>query len=217
VDVERLRDAFLNAQLAGDRRQSIRVMDEGLGSGMSVKDLHLGVIQDAQYQVGRLWERNEITVAREHVASAIAQLALAHLYPHLPRDAANGWRVLLACPTGEQHELPARLASDFMEMAGFEVTFTGADTPESAVLEGLRETDAHVLALSITVTHHWPALERTVHGVKAALPAVRLVVGGRAVREREQSLAELGVLCSAERADVLVERLVAELGEGGRP
>lgn len=188
-------------------------MQDGLSAGISVRDLHLEVVQGAQHAVGRMWEENRITVAREHVASAIAQLALAQLYPHLPRGEANGWRAVLACVRGEQHELAARVASDFMEMAGFEVRFMGADVPTDALVDAIDEGRAHVMALSITIDHHWEALLHALQTVATSRPRVLRVVGGRAVRGREDELAALGVLCSADRADTLVQRLVGELAE----
>lgn len=216
VNSSQLRDAFIEAQLAGDRVRGLELMADGLASGMSVKDLHLEVIQQAQQEIGRMWVANEITVAREHAASAIAQLALAQLYPHLPRAESNGWRVVLACVEGEQHELAARIGNDFLEMAGFDVIYLGADTPADAVVEALAENHAHILALSITMSYHWPALERTIRTAQNAAPDVMLVVGGRAVEDKSDALTEMGVVCSAARADVMVERVSAEVAKRGR-
>jgi len=41
------------------------------------------------YEIGRHWERNRITVAEEHTATAITQYVLAQLYERLPRP-TNG-------------------------------------------------------------------------------------------------------------------------------
>jgi methanogenic corrinoid protein MtbC1 len=44
-------------------------------------------------------------------------------------DSASGKVVTLACVEGELHEVGARMASDFLEMAGFDVRFLGANVP----------------------------------------------------------------------------------------
>jgi len=99
MKLEELRDRFLAAQLEGNRREGLRlIMEEGLDAGHSVPELHLGVIRPAQHEIGLLWERNELSVAREHVASALAQLALAQLYPHLPRAVPNGYKAVVSPP-----------------------------------------------------------------------------------------------------------------------
>src|SRR5690349_3730573 len=75
---------YVEAQLAGDRDAAIRLlMEEGLEKGVSVAELQLDVIQRAQREIGRLWQENKISVAQEHLATAISQLVLAHLYRHL--------------------------------------------------------------------------------------------------------------------------------------
>ncbi len=56
-ELDELTRSYLAAQLAGDRREAVRLlMEEGIGRGNSVIDLHLRVIQEAQREIGRLWE-----------------------------------------------------------------------------------------------------------------------------------------------------------------
>jgi methanogenic corrinoid protein MtbC1 len=172
---------FLAAQLAGDRQAALRVLvEEGLGRGLSLPDLHLKVIQPAQYEIGRLWQENRITVAREHLATAIAQLGLAHLYRHLPRDPPNGRKVLLACVEGELHEVGARMASDFLEMAGFDVTFLGANVPTDSLVRMVGELRPDLVALSVSITYHLPALRGAVAALREATPKLPILVGGGA-------------------------------------
>ncbi len=176
-----LTQRYLAAQLAGDRREALRLLvDEGLLRGIPLQDIHLKVIQSAQYEIGRLWQENRISVAQEHLATAISQLALSHLYRHLPRDPSNGKVVMLACVEGELHEVGARVASDFLEMAGFDVRFLGANVPTSHLVRMVREQTPHLLALSITMTYHLPALRTALEQVRAAAPKLPIAVGGLA-------------------------------------
>src|SRR5262249_4416722 len=93
-----LRARYLAAQLAGSRREALRlVLDEGLARGVPALDVELEVIQEAQREIGRLWQENAITVAEEHMATAISHMALSHLYEHAPRASTNGKKVLVAC------------------------------------------------------------------------------------------------------------------------
>jgi methanogenic corrinoid protein MtbC1 len=80
-----LREQYLAAQLAGNRQEALRLLvDEGLLRGVPFQDIHLEIIQPAQYEIGRLWQEN------------------------LPRDAPNGKRVMVSCVEGELHEVGAR-------------------------------------------------------------------------------------------------------------
>ncbi|RYZ32485.1 MAG: cobalamin-binding protein, partial [Myxococcaceae bacterium] len=143
---------YLHALLRGDRAGALAVvMGQGLERGVSVPELQIGVIQPAQREVGALWERNEISVVQEHLATSISQLVVAHLYPHLPRGASNGKRVIVACVEGELHELGARMGADFFEMAGFDVTLVGPGCPVGRLVERVASERADLLGLSATL------------------------------------------------------------------
>ncbi len=192
--IEVLRQGYLRAQLAGNRREALRlIVDEGLLRGLSIPTLHLDVIQAAQVEIGRLWQENHISVAQEHLATAISQLALSHLYRHLPRDPANGRTVMVSCVEGELHELGARIASDFLEMAGFEVRFLGANVPAEHLAREVRDSKPDLLALSVTMSYHMPALRKAVTAVREVAPLLPMAVGGLAFTWAPGVEAELGV------------------------
>ena len=134
------------------------MFDEGLAAGVSVPELYLEVIRPAQYEIGRLWQANLVTVAEEHVATSVSQLALSMRYPSIPRDPPNGRRVLVACVGGERHDLGARMVSDFYEMAGYSVRFLGANVEAERLLAILREDPPDLLGLSVTMTFNVESL-----------------------------------------------------------
>ncbi|GMU07590.1 cobalamin B12-binding domain-containing protein [Corallococcus caeni] len=196
--IDTLRARYLAAQLSGNRQEALRLLvDEGLLCGVPLQELHLEVIQAAQYEIGRLWQENAISVAQEHLATAISQYALAHLYRHLPRDPANGKVVMMACVEGELHEVGARMASDFLEMAGFDVRFLGANVPADHLARMVRETPPNLLALSVTMPFHMPQVREAVRKVREVSPSLPIAVGGLAfdwgpVLEEELSVTFFG-------------------------
>jgi methanogenic corrinoid protein MtbC1 len=214
VDLADLQRRFLSAQLAGRRDEGLRIiLDAGLRRGASVPALQLEVIQPAQYEIGRLWQENRCTIAQEHVATAISQLALAHLYQHLPRAPSNGKRITMACVEGELHDLGARIATDFLEMAGFDVELVGANTPVDSLMAQLRLRRPDMLALSISLNFHAPALRATVAAARAALgPQFPIAVGGHALGWDPRLGDELGVAVLGGDAAELRAKVVHVLG-----
>ena len=180
--LEGLRSRYLAAQLQGDRREALRLIDEeGLGAGWSVPALHLHVITPAQQEIGRLWQQNVIHVAQEHAATAISQLVVAHLYRHLPVHAPLGRRVLVACAPGERHEMGARIASDFLESAGFAVHYLGADVPVRDLVADALATRPHCVVLSVATGLCTAGLVEAVAALRAALgPDLPILAGGAA-------------------------------------
>lgn len=119
-DLAGLRATYLSALLEGDRRTALKLLrEQGVQAGASVAQLSADVVQAAQHEIGRLWQENAISIAQEHQATAIAQVALAYLYDLAPPALDNGKKVLVACVEGELHEFPARLVADALDLAGF--------------------------------------------------------------------------------------------------
>jgi methanogenic corrinoid protein MtbC1 len=204
---------YLAAQLAGDRREALRLLvDNGLLRGIPLQDIHLKIIQPAQYEIGRLWQENRISVAQEHLATAISQLALSHLYRHLPRDPSNGKVIMVSCVEGELHEVGARMASDFLEMAGFDVRFLGANVPTSHLVRMVREQTPDLLALSVSMTYHLPALRTALAQVQATAPRLHVAVGGLAFTWVPGLERELGVSFHGKDARELVASACRILG-----
>jgi methanogenic corrinoid protein MtbC1 len=177
-----------------------------------LQDIHLKIIQPAQHEIGRLWQENRISVAQEHLATAVSQLALSHLYRHLPRDPSNGKVILLACVEGELHEVGARMASDILEMAGFDVRFLGANVPTSHLVRMVREQTPDLLALSVTMTYHLPALRAALEQTRAAAPRLPIAVGGLAFTWIPGLEKELNVTFHGRDARELVASACRTLG-----
>ena len=204
LDLDALRARYLAALLAGQRREALRlVLEEGLGRGASALDVHVGVIQEAQRELGRLWEENTVSVAQEHLASAISSTALAHIYDRAPRAASNGRKVVVACVEGEQHDLPARLVADALDLAGFEVRFLGASVPLDHLLRLLLDERPDLLALSVTMAFNVPAVRAAVARVRAAFPGLPVFVGGNACVWLRGLVQELAVSTGRDAREVV--------------
>lgn len=205
-------DRFLQAQLRGDRRGACEVLvHDGLGAGYGADDLR-ELVREAQREIGRRWERNLVSIAQEHTATAIAQVALSALYDQAPRARARGRRIWIACVEGELHDLPARIAADTLDLAGYDVQFLGASVPTDSLLELLAADPPDLLALSVTLSFNVPALRQAVRRVREAHgTALPIAIGGNALHWMPGLALQLEVEHDADPR-ALAERLLG----GGR-
>lgn len=186
-------DRYLRAQLAGDRREAVRlVVEDGLGGGAKVVDLHAHVIQAAQDEIGKLWQQNRVTIAQEHMASAISQLSLAALFERATPAKPLGKSIVLACVQGELHDLPARIVADFLEIEGFEVRYLGANVPHDDLIAMITAAPPDLIGLSVTMSFNVPSVRTAVTRVRAAIDRP-IFVGGHALRWSAGLAEELGV------------------------
>jgi methanogenic corrinoid protein MtbC1 len=174
---------YLQAILQGDRQAALSVASEALASGTRIADVYLNMIQTSMYEVGRRWEANQITVADEHLATAITQWVLAQLYDRLDIPNPHRGRVIVTGIEGELHQVGANMVADMLESDGWNVRFLGANVPHQAVLQSIDDHEASVLGISTTMLIHLPNVDRLVADAKQRFGSdLRVIVGGAAFR-----------------------------------
>jgi len=108
------------------------------------------------HTLGERWQRGEASVTQEHFASNLIRGRVAAL--------TSGWgqglgpTVLLACPPGEQHDLPLMIFGVALHRAGWRVVYLGSDTPATALWEAVAASQPAVLVLAATTPGPFEAL-----------------------------------------------------------
>ena len=212
LDYAALAKAFLAAQLAGDRRSAVSLIVESAERGASIVSLQADVIAAAQTEIGRLWQANKVSIAQEHLATSISQLALARLFDCAPHPTPNGKLVYVACVQGEMHDMPARLFADFLDHAGFSVRYFGPDVPTPDLVASVQTQRPDLLALSVTMSFNVGSLRAAVTEVRAIAPDLPIAVGGHAVRWSDSVVSELGVVTAPSDPTSLIEFAKAQTG-----
>jgi methanogenic corrinoid protein MtbC1 len=173
---------FLQAILKNQRKAAVTIALESLRDGNAPIDIYAEVLQASLYQVGRLWESNRITVAEEHMATAITQYVMARLYPQLPPATQTRGRILITGVVGEMHQIGANMVADVLESQGFDVRFLGTNLPNIGIVQAIEEHDAAILGISATMLFNIPHVLSLIKDVRAKLGegSPRIVLGGAA-------------------------------------
>jgi MerR family transcriptional regulator, light-induced transcriptional regulator len=181
----KLSRGYLETLRAADAAGAYRVASKALAEGMSLAALYQDVIAPAMHEIGRLWERGAITVADEHLATALTHRVLGALKPPafvdqiIERDPPKP-RAMLAAVEGEQHALGLRMAADLLDEAGCQTLYLGADVPTVALMQAIGTLSPDLLVLSATMPELGAVLEGTVKDVRRESPELSVLVGGRA-------------------------------------
>ncbi|MEI7987942.1 MAG: cobalamin-dependent protein [Chloroflexota bacterium] len=175
-----LASKYLELILAAERQKACNLILSTADRGVSIQDIYLNIFQPCQLEIGRLWQTHQISIAQEHYSTAITQTAMALLYPRLFSTHQNGKRLVAACVSGELHEIGIRMVADFFEMEGWHTTYLGANTPARTIPAVLIEQQAHVLAISISLTVHLSALVEMIQIVRTCdeCRKIKILVGG---------------------------------------
>ena len=129
-------------------------------------------------RMGEEWEAGRLTVAQEHLATAIVQRVLEGIIHFLvpPHGAPN---LLLATLAGDQHKLGALLAATAAAAEGWRVTYLGPGLPAGEIATAAVAAGARVVGVSIVRLVEPERALTELRTVRTRLPAsVPLLAGG---------------------------------------
>ncbi|MFP5212622.1 MAG: B12-binding domain-containing protein [Acidobacteriota bacterium] len=171
---------YLEALLRGERHRASRLVLDAVEGGTPLRDIHLSIFQPTQYEIGRLWQMNRLSVAQEHYCTAATQLIMSQLYPYLFSTERIGKRLVATCIGGKLHEIGVRMVADFFEIEGWDTYYVGANTPVESILRTIGEQKADLLAISATMTFHIGSMIELIDRVQLSNveKKVKILVGG---------------------------------------
>jgi methanogenic corrinoid protein MtbC1 len=180
--------AFATALLAADEVAAEIAIREAIDARLSTAEIDDEIIAPALWYVGELWERGEISVADEHIATEICVrvLALQREARRLAESRARH-RVLLAAAVGELHVVALRMIDQLLREAGYHVVMLGADVPARELAVAAARLEVDVICLSATMPGGGDQVLIAIHDVQRARPAAGFVVGGRGLASRVRS------------------------------
>lgn len=184
---------YTDAALTGNRHPALNLLLEAIRRGSSVIEIYSEVLQPAMHRIGRLWEEGRITVAQEHMATAVTQFALANLYPLIVQPDVLRGKVVITGVAGEFHQVGSNMVADALEASGWDVQFLGTDTPDRGVLDAIEQHQAAILGISATMLFNISSVARLVNSVRAKFGgSVRVMLGGGAFRSTPSLYKDLG-------------------------
>ncbi len=206
-------DDFQAALLRGDQRTSLKIFREVANEGEAFLDAELHLVQPAMYGIGKGWHENRVSVAQEHLATAMVQGLLAREFATAKPEPANGRTVVLAGVEGNHHVIGLRMVADAFELAGWDVRYLGANTPAGSLLQLVRDDRPNLVGLSVAMPQHLRKAREAIQMLHTELadacPAVML--GGLMINQFSSAAPVLGADATAPNARLAVsaaDRLV---------
>jgi methanogenic corrinoid protein MtbC1 len=173
---------FLKSLLEGDRVMASDIIYNLTVKNHTINDIYENVIRRALYDVGVLWEEGKISVATEHLSSAIVESILNELYSKIISRYRTDKIVVAASVEKEVHQIGIKMVSDVFEMNGWNVHFLGADTPSNDLLKFIDTVNPGIVALSVSIYFHYPELLKIIETIRKKHPLLTIIIGGQGLR-----------------------------------
>ena len=176
--------AMEDALLRGDRKAAMDIFTQLLLEGIPAVDINVRVVEAAMCRIGERWQRNEVTMAQEHLATATARTVVTDAFVTLQPKAPNGLKALFAAVQGNQHAVGLNMVADAFEQEGWQVQYLGADMPTLDLVQHIVQWRPDLVGLSVSFAHQVPQARQVVESLRAAFPVKcpQLVVGGAAIK-----------------------------------
>lgn len=173
---------YLAALLGGNRIECARIMQALVSAGTGLKALYIDLFQRTQYRVGELWEQQRISVAVEHLATAITERMLSLVQGQVFSGPSRDRTIIIACVADDYHQLGGRMIADLCELLGWRGRFLGANRSLPGLLQLIEECRPDLLGLSLSIYFNLPALLEALAAVTRQYPDLPILVGGQAFR-----------------------------------
>ena len=171
---------FQNYLESGNFEKCSEIVKAILAESDDVKKLYDEVLKRSLYRIGELWEASKISVATEHMASAIVETILNEVYFKIMTQSKINKTVVVTCTENEFHQIGIKMVSDVFEMNSWHVHFLGANTTSEELLSLIEKVNPDMLAISLSIPFNFPNLEKMLVKVNAQFPDLFVLVGGQA-------------------------------------
>lgn len=211
VQLENYRSELLDALRAGDGAAARAVVGRMRADHIAPTDIYLGVLTPCMVAIGELWERNQLSVAEEHLATAITDRLISDLSASFEYPAASEpvGTALIGSVEGERHILGARMLADLLRRHGWRVLELGADVPSHDWVRLAIRFHADLVAISVMMLEHLPTARMLTAELRAADPDIYVLVGGAALDQSPDLWRALGASHYDPNPLVAVEQATA--------
>lgn len=171
---------LLTNLLSGNHHKSSSIVMELIEGKYPVIDVYEKVIRKTMYEIGYLWELNKISVASEHLASAIVEAILNEISHKARHDKSREKSILITCLQNEFHQIGIKMIGDVFEMKGWTTFFLGSNTPTKDLIQFAKMSNPDILAVSLSIYFNFPELENMIKDFRKEFPDLLILVGGQA-------------------------------------
>jgi methanogenic corrinoid protein MtbC1 len=177
----KLKKSVMEYDIEGARASAQQVVAEGIDPIVA-----LDALTEAIREVGDQFERGELWLPDLVGAADALQSAMPILEQEIKRRGtvreALG-TVVIGTVKGDIHTIGKMMVSTFLTAAGFAVYDVGVDVNAQQFMDGVKEHNADVLAMSALLTFTAPEQKRVIEALEEAgiRDKVKVIVGGGAI------------------------------------
>jgi MerR family transcriptional regulator, light-induced transcriptional regulator len=161
-----------------------------LAQTMAPRELVTTVVLPFMRRVGDEWHAGRLSIAQEHLASAVLRNLLGGLVRLYAREQPSR-RLLFATLSGERHEFGVLAGAMIAAAGGLGTLYLGPDIPARQIVDASTRAAVDVVVVGIVYVQRGRELQRPLEELAERLPPpAELWIGGALPKELDRALAK---------------------------
>jgi excisionase family DNA binding protein len=172
---------FLQSLIDGCEEAATNIVMTAHLEGKPLTEIIDCLICPAMQEIGELWQRGEISVTQEHLATRGAASTVHKLRNALPVPEMKNGLAMCCAMEGDFHEFPTLLVQITIENEGLEVINFGAATPLYCLADEVMRYSPNFVCISAAVINDLERLSRDYKNFRDIIAKLKIPVllGGR--------------------------------------
>ncbi len=196
--------------ISGDLIKSEQLCQLKEHSFEKLQQVYTDLIQKAMTKVGQEWEKGNISVANEHMASALSTKLATELYLSCPKEPQRQGKIVVTTPKKENHALGALMVANALEVKGYDVTLLSQKASVENILETLKTHQPDILVISISMPENMLNAQELIDAVKELKleKPIKVMIGGYLILTHPELAASLpadAVTSSLDEAQEIID------------
>jgi MerR family transcriptional regulator, light-induced transcriptional regulator len=180
--LKKLRKETFDNLTNGDLNSLLKSFDTH-ESSFGIVEFYENILKQVMYQIGDLWEKKQLAVAAEHVASNVAHSFVKILNEKISKSSSKQ-KILICTPPGESHTLGCNMLESYLRSKGFNVFNISPSIPTDEIISFIKGNSPDAILLSITLDDNIQSGKRLVAKIKERFKTP-IFIGGRALENKK--------------------------------
>ncbi|MGB9624236.1 MAG: cobalamin B12-binding domain-containing protein [Phycisphaerae bacterium] len=187
-------DRLVRSIVEGDIGDAEQLLRAALAGRSAPESVVTDLLLPAMAEVGGRWERNDLAIFQEHLATETVRYLLAILPFLVGRRALLEQTALVSCVPGDEHALSPLALGTYLRLRGWPVRLLGGGLPAAEIARAVAALSPHALFLSLLTLSRLEGALEAIESVRAVAPRCRILVGGRGAHTARPVLERSGAL-----------------------
>ena len=179
---ENIKEQIFNALKNGEVEKILRIV-KTYNSDKTLASFYDNILKQVLYEIGSLWEQNELDIATEHVCSNITNkiiFLINKLYKKNNEEKYKKLNIILCTPDGELHNIACNIIESILLQKGYKVYNISPSIPTESIIKYIKEINPSLIMISVTLADNIGSAKRLIKKINSEFN-IPILLGGQAI------------------------------------